>query len=93
MKTAANVVQLRARSPIAIPLGKLDSYDGVRLVARVLREWEREAKENTFKKLASRANLWPTTVRRLASGDTKVPRLHTVLSVLGAVGYTAVRIE
>ena len=89
----ADVIPFRQREPISVPLAKLDGYEGVKLMGRILRSWERESKFNTFKSLAKKANLCSPTVARIASGDTKSPRLHTILAILSAIGYSAVRFD
>lgn len=76
-----------------VPLDSLDSYEGVKLVARLMRQWERSHKDNTFKKFAAQANLAPGTVTRLASEQTKAPRMHTILMCMKALGFSAVRFE
>lgn len=90
----AEIVQLAPNvKAFAVALDQLDSYQGVKLVAKLMRQWERSQKENTFKLLAARATLTPTTVQRLASETTKSPRLHTVLMIMKALGFVAVRFE
>ena len=76
-----------------IPLDKLDSYEGVRLVAKLLNQWERRAKTNTFKALAAKVGLYHQTVSKIANRDTKAPRLHTILMIMKGIGFSAVRFE
>lgn len=87
------VVQIPSRNSLSVPLDKLDSFEGVSLIARLLREWERESSTHTFKGLAKMVGLTPTTVARLASGDTKAPRLHTILMIMKGLGFSAVRFD
>jgi len=89
----SNVVPLRSVSPIVMQLDQLDSYAAVGKVARLLREWERRSRANTYKDLARRAGLTPTTVARIASRDTRAPRLYTILMIMKALGFAAVRFE
>lgn len=76
-----------------IPLAKLDSFEGIKAVAELMRKWERKNKENTFKLLAIKANLSKTTVLRIKDRVTMLPRLHTILSILGALGFSMVRFD
>jgi DNA-binding phage protein len=95
MQTTAKVQELhREAIPFSVPLDKLDTYHGVKLVAGLLRKWERKnVKENTFKNLAKKVDLSPQTVARIASEDTKSPRLHTILMIMKGIGFSAVRFE
>jgi len=93
MNTDDNVVQLRRVTAFAMPLNQLDSYEGRKALARLIREWERKEKGNTYKLLAARANLGPHTVARIASETTVFPRMHTILAIMVALGFTAVRFE
>jgi len=91
-----NVVPLR-RQAFTMPLDQLDSYQGRRAIAKLLREWlkgrDEEGKMRTINTLATRANLNHTTVSRIADETTKWPRLHTILSIMAGIGFTAVRFE
>lgn len=89
----SNVLPFRKVTSFAMPLNRLDSYEGRKALARLIREWEREKPEHTYKLLAKRANLTPPTVSKIASETTVYPRLHTILSIMVALGFTAVRFE
>lgn len=93
MENATEHIVDPTRKAFSIPLDKLDSYEGVKLVSMMLRKWKMENKGRTFKELAKAVALHPTTVARLASGDTKAPRLHTILMVMKGLGFSAVRFE
>lgn len=81
------------RAVLAMRLDQLDSYEGRRAIARLVRDWEHAAKENTFTAMSKRAGLTATTISRIASETTIYPRLHTILAILAAIGFTAVRFE
>lgn len=81
------------RPAFVMSIDKLDSYEGRKAIARLMRNWERSSKENTFKLLARRATLSPTTVSKIASETTVYPRIHTVLRIMFALGFSMVRFE
>jgi DNA-binding phage protein len=93
LKVSQIVPLPRAVKAVSIPLNKLDSFEGRRMIARLLRTWEKEAKTNTFKSLADRVGLHRRTVQKIASEVTMWPRLHTILAIMGGIGFTAVRFE
>jgi DNA-binding phage protein len=76
-----------------MPLEKLDSFEGIKAISSLLREWERAKKENTFKGLAQKVGLHRKTVQRLAARETFSPRLHTLLACMSGVGFTMVRFD
>ena len=92
-KGLAKVVPLHKPAAVVLPLDSLDSFQGVKKISSLIRQWERSNKANTYNIMAKRANLCSETVRRLASGDTKAPRLQTCLCVLKALGFAVVRFE
>lgn len=93
MTTENNIVNFTPKKALTIPLDKLDSFEGIKMMARMLRQWERESNEHTFKNFAKMVGLYPTTIARLASEDTKAPRLHTILMIMKGLGFNAVRFE
>lgn len=76
-----------------MPLHEVDSYRGRKALARLLRDWGRESKENTFKSLAKKQGLQPKTVAKIASETTKWPRIHTILAIWSGIGFTMLRLE
>jgi DNA-binding phage protein len=83
----------RTAKVFTMPLAKLDSFEGIKAISQLLREWERARKENTYKSLAGKVGLHRKTVERLAGRETMSPRLHTLLAVMTGMGFTAVRFE
>ncbi len=47
----------------------------------------RDSKQK-YKDIAAKVGVWPNTIGRLASGDTREPRCSTVINVLLALGYS-----
>lgn len=92
VEQSSNVVKFQAPA-FTMRIDKLDSYEGRKAIARLMRNWERSNKEHTFKLLARKANLSPTTVSNIASETTVYPRLHTILAILFALGFSLVRFE
>ncbi len=93
----SNIVNIPRRRIFTMPLDQLDSYQGRRAIAKLLREWlqghDGEGKKRTINTLASRAKLNHTTVSRIADETTKWPRLHTILSIMAGLGFKAVSFE
>ncbi len=91
-----NVVYLdpdRAPQPpklFEIPLDKLDSSQGRKAVARLMRRWERESKLNTFRLLSKRTSLCYKTICNVASEETKWPRFHTMIAIMSGIGFNRV---
>jgi hypothetical protein len=89
-----NVVAIPMQKRVfAIPLDKLDSFEGRKKIAQLLRTWERSSKENTYGKMARKVGLCSSTVANIASETTVYPRMHTILCIMGGLGFTAVRFE
>jgi DNA-binding Xre family transcriptional regulator len=65
------------------------SYDIEVLLRRYVfhgtRQWLASGK--TLKTLAAKAGVATTTVSKLAYGETKYPRFHTVVAICDALGY------
>lgn len=76
-------------------IDKLDSYEGRKTIARMLREWHmrQPRREHTWAQFTRGLALTPETISRLASEDTKAPRLHTVLMAMKGLGFAFVRFE
>jgi len=89
----ANVHPLNVRRSFGMPLDKLDSYEGIKAIAQMLRQWERLKKENTFTAMAKKVNLHPKTIANIASEATHSPRLHTILAIMVGLGFSLVRFE
>lgn len=88
----SNVAYLPSHTrAISVGIDKLDGPAGVKLIARLIRQQERSG--ITYKALAKQANLYPQTVARIASEDTKAPRLHTILMIMKALGFQMVKFE
>lgn len=97
MPVKNNVVSFPAAKAFSMPLDQLDSYQGRRAIARLLREWlngpGKDGRKRTMYQLAQKANLHHNTVARIASETTKWPRLHTILALMAGLGFSAVRFE
>lgn len=90
---AHNVVEFNSAKAFSISLDELASFRGIKLVAKLIRQWERANKGNTYRHIARKAGLCDTTVARIASEETKAPRLLTILMIMKALGFSAVRFE
>ena len=98
MKTAKVenvIVPFPARTvAFTMPLHKLDSFEGIKAISKLMRDWQKmDRKTRTWNKLATKAGISQHTVSNLASHTTKAPRLHTLLAIMSALGFTAVRFE
>lgn len=89
----SNVVQLHKPAPVTIPLTTLDSYQGIKMLSSMIRTWERRSRDNTVKLLAKRVGLLPATISRIMAGETKAPRMHTILALWQGIGFVAIRLE
>ena len=88
------VVEFPKQRMFTMPLDKLDSYSGIVAIGKLMREWQKaDRKKRTWNKLATKAGISQQTVSNLASHTTKAPRLHTLLAIMGALGFKAVRFE
>ena len=87
MPAVAHAATASPRQKIAsVYQGKLIKIDdGPKTVALVQTEiWKAGA---NFAKIATDADLSVTTVANIASGQTRAPRLRTIVRILGALGW------
>ena len=77
---SANIVRLPGASRSLVTL--VDSPASIRLV-----QHEILISKQTYKALAAKAQLSHSTVGNIASGQTKMPRLETIIRILGALGW------
>lgn len=96
--TALRVVEtekVQRVQSFGLPIDQLDSYHGRRKIANLLRSWHlsEPRKLHTWDSFARRVGLSPKTVSKIASEDTKAPRLHTILMVMRGLGFSFVRFD
>lgn len=98
----SNVVALKQPQPmsvkpesISMTIDQLDSYHGRRKIAKLLRDWHmrQPRSAHTWVMFSKRAGLASETVSKIASEDTKAPRLHTILMIMRALGFSFVRFD
>lgn len=100
--TKSNVVPIQQSTPVerkptslAFTIDQLDSYHGRRKIASLMRQWHMRMprKQHTWTAFAKRAGVSEKTISKIASEDTKAPRLHTILMILRALGFAFVRFD
>jgi len=85
---------VKGRRALVLQLDQLAGYEGVKILSGLIREYLMDPSHNgTFKNLARKANLTPTTVSNIASGHTKAPRMNTCIMMFKALGFSAVRLD
>lgn len=75
---------------------QLDQLSGPHATAFMCEEidaWLKASSERTIKALAKKAGLANATVSRLWYRETQYPRLLTIVLLLKALGYAAIRFE
>lgn len=94
LRSLSEVIAFPKQRMFTIPLHKLDSFEGIKIISRMMREWQKvDKKKRTWNKMSTMTGLSHTTISNLASHTTKAPRLHTLLAVMGALGFKMVRFE
>jgi len=84
----------RPQRPVIVDLARLDGIEGVRIVSDQIGHWiKKDPKHNRLGTLARRANLGNSTVSKIYSRETFSPRMTTLMYILRALGFSAVRFE
>lgn len=78
---------------LLLDIDDLDGYRGVKIVAGLIQQWQLADKSRRLSHLARRANLTVGTISRIRDRETLSPRLHTILMILKALGFSVVRFE
>ena len=87
-QTKTNVLKLRR--PFQMFVKEIATYEGRKKIAALLRNWERQGKENTYRRFALNVGLSPVTVSRFASDETHHPRIETIMLIMHGLDFRLV---
>jgi hypothetical protein len=94
-RSVGPVRAVRTVEAFGLSIDQLDSYQGRKKIASLLRTWHvrQPRQEHTWVAFARGLTIGSDTVSKIASETTVAPRLHTILQCMKGLGFAFVRFE